>query len=166
MESFGFIDNSLKSCYSCFGCFKCSQLFAGAMMWWSRCITRYAMEPITRLSMWTRKSACVFPSISSVLVSSGNSVFCYFVSERWIAVWSEWVCWGQLGLSTVELCVWDLLWRHSYAQYSESFSLTTWTKAFCQATRRRKHPQMVYLISTAQPVQQPCPLCGFTLSEI
>lgn len=128
---------------------------------WNRKIIKHAMKPITSLSMCIRNG--LWNGLHFFLVSSGNSVFCYFVSERWIAVCSQWVCWGQLQLSTVKLCVWDLLWRHSYAQYSESFSLTPWTKACCQATRRRKHPQMVYLISTAQPVQQLCPLNWFIL---
>lgn len=36
--------------------------------------------------------------------------------------------------------VWDLLRRHSYAQYSQSFSLTRRTKACCQATRLQEIP--------------------------
>lgn len=42
--------------------------------------------------------------------------------------------------------------KDSFAQYSESFSLTPWTKASCQATRRRKLPLMVYLLSKAKQV--------------
>lgn len=130
----------------------------------NRQITRHAMKLTTSLSMCLN-TLCeiVFSFIPAALVFSGNSVFCSLATERWIAVWSEWVCSGQLQPSTVELCVWDLLWMHSYSQYSESFYATPRAKACCQATRHRKHPQMIYLISTAKPVQQLCPLYWFTL---
>lgn len=143
-------------------CFRSSQLFAVALMWRNTWITRHSIKPIISLSMWIRNSLffplyplCWFPVATqySAVLSVRGELLCGLNesvdgssgSAQWSSV-CEICCEGIHMLSIQKVS----LWLHGL-------------KACCQATRHREHPQMVYLISKVQPVQQLCLLYWFTL---
>lgn len=132
-------------------------------------VTRYALKHLTNISCFQKLCALntvcrrsCFSPFYSVLVSSGNSVFCCAVSEKWIPVCYEWVCSGQLWLSIVELCV-KICCEGIHILGIQKKFVSNSTDQSLLPSNTAQETWMISLMSTAQPVQQLCPRCWFTL---